>query len=594
MDNLSTIEFNGYDGNRSGVVGEGRCAFGSKNLLFGGNSKATAYKGPLINAAIVGGRVMFNSPDGGWAGLGNHTQNGIGSIVGLISRVMGFIGQGLLIINGGSRAVSASTAFQLLLYKGGSYFGGTTGPVTAGLNVPTAPVIATTPNASTINSGTTSARIHYVRSTTGARSRASTASNVLVVDGFKVRVTIDAADLTYAASVGIDRIGIDLPAWGFGSTGPHYQYIEIATTSLTTVDGVANSYELEYSSTDLVGKDLAPIDDFTPPAAVFAVAVMDVVALIGCYGDTTSGVTATTPGSAIAVSLPLFPESYPPDNLLILPEPPVGVLSRASDGFCFVGCKNSMHALTYTGGRIPLNLQTVWSSTGIAAQHNMCIAEGGRLYAYAGQPARINNTPEPDTEFGDRVSEDMASWIQSAVVLGWDAKGKFVVYAHGQTILAFNVQTEEWSTPLDLSTLIIGNICATVTVGNELYFATENGANVRFYAWNSGTGSIWEVWSGERLSVDEASQALRLKIGGRFDNTTYTLAAKMFRNGDRTNHAVSKSMTPTRTGFQILPTMKLNVRGAKTHSIYLTHRSTGGDDGPDGVRVEGTTSGVSL
>lgn len=594
MDNLSTTEFTGYDGNRSGVIGQNRCAFGSKNLTFNGDNKAVGYKGPLIQAGVSGGRAMFNSPDGGYASLGDNNTAGIGSIVGLISRVMGFIGAGELYVNGVNRSVSATTAFQLLLYKAGSYFGATTGPLVAGLNVPTAPVIAVTPNASTINAGTTSARIHYVRSTTGARSRASTASNVLVVDGFKVRVTIAGADLTYAASVGIDRLGIDLPAWGFGSTGPHFQYIEIAISSLTTVDGVANSYELEYSSTDLVGKDLAPIDDFTPPAAVFAVAVMDVVGLIGCYGDTTSGVTATSPGSAIAVSMPLFPESYPPDNLLILPEPPVGVLSRASDGFSFIGCLNSMHALTYTGGRIPLNLQTVWSSTGIAAQHNMCIAEGGRLYVYAGQPARINNTPEPDTTFGDRVLDDMAAWVQADVVLGWDAKQKFVVYGHLQTLIPFNVQTEEWSTPLDLSTLVTGNLCASVTVANILYFATNDGTTVRLYHWNNSTGTVWEVYSGEHLSADEASQAFRLRIAGRFDSTSHALTAKIYRNGDRSAAAVTKTATPTRTGFQILPTMKPNVRGAKTHSIYLSHQSTGGDDGPDGARVDGVTSGVSL
>lgn len=594
MDNLSTTEFNGYDSNRSGVVEQGRCAFGSKNLLFQGNEKAKAYSGPVIQNSVNGGRAMFNSPDGGYASLGNHNTAGIGSIIGLVSRVMGFIGAGQLYLNGVTRSVSASTALQLLLYKSGSYFGATTGPVVAGLNVPTAPTVAVTPTASTISSGTTSVRIHYVRSTTGARSRASTASAVLVVDGKKVRVTIAGADLTYAASVGADRLGISVPAWGFGSTGPHYQYTEIAISSLTTVDGVANSYELDYSSTDLDRKDLAPVDDFNPPAAVFAVALMDVVGLIGCYGDTTSGVTATSPGSAIAMSLPLFPESYPPDSLLILPEPPVGVLSRASDGFCFVGCSNSMHALTYTGGVRPLNLQTVWASTGISAQHNMCIAEGGRLYAYAGQPVRIDGTPEPDTKFGDRVLDDMAGWVQENVIVGWDKKQKLVPYGHVQTLIPFNVQTGEWSTPLDLSTLITGNLCACVSVGNNLLLATNDGTTVRLYNWIGGEGTVWEVYSGEHFSVDEAAEAFRMQIAGRFDSVTYPLTAKIFRNGDRSTAVTTKTITPTRTGFQILLTMKPNVRGAKSHSIYLSHRSIGQDDGPDIVRLKGVTSGVTI
>jgi hypothetical protein len=537
---------------------------------------------------------MFNSPDGGYVSLGNATTAGIGSVIGIIARAMGIIGAGQVYINGLTRSISASTALQLLLYKNGSYSGSGTGPFVAGIEPPGAPTIATTPNASTINSGTTSIRIHLVRSATGGRSRASTPSNVLVVDGLKVRLTIAGADLTYAASVGADRIGIDLPAWGFGATGPHYQYIEIAISSLATVDGVANSYELEWSSADLAGKDLAPIDDYVPPAAVFAVALMDVIALPGAYGDIGSGVTATAPGSAIACSLPLYPESFPPDSLLFLPEPPVGVLSRASDGFCFVGCLNSMHALTYTGGRIPLNLQTVWASTGIASQHNMCIAEDGRLYVFAGQPARINNTREPDTEFGDRVLDDVADWVQANVIVGWDAKGKYVVYGHNQTLLAFNVQTEEWSALLDDTGLVIGNYCACVTVSNKLYYATNDGTTVHYYAFNAGTGTIWEVYSGEHLSMDEADEAFRFHIVGRFDNTTYALTAKLFKGGDRSTALTTKTFTPTRTGFQLVSTLKPNVRGARSHSVYLSHRSTGGEDGPDVFAVKGVSSGVAL
>lgn len=224
----------------------------------------------------------------------------------------------------------------------------------------------------------------------------------------------------------------------------------------------------------------------------------------------------------------------------------------------------------------------------------MCIADGGRLYVFAGQPARLKASDEPDTEFGDRVLDDMASWVQADVILGWDSKTKFVVYGHGQTLIPFNVQTEEWSTPLDLSTSITGNLCASVTVGNNLLLATNDGTTVRLYNWLGGSGSIWEVYSGEHFSVDEAAEAFRMQIAGRFDSVTYPLTAKIFRNGDRSTAVTTKTITPTRTGFQILLTMKPNVRGAKSHSIYLSHRSIGQDDGPDIVRLKGVTSGVTI
>ena len=593
MQPLNEIVFDHYVSNSSLLNGvRGMCAPGSKNLIFTGSGKPQAFRGPALISGVNGSRLFFNAIDQGYAGLGDATNAGIGNVIGLIARALGFIGAGPLFINGIDQGVAASTALQLLLYANGSYSDPLSGPFVAGLEPPTAPTLATTPTASTIMAGTYSAVIWFVRSATGGRSRRSSPSAVIVNSGFKMRVTIDGADLTYAASVGADRIGIGVTAAGFGATGPHFELTEIAISSLTTVDSVANSVELEWADGQLVGKDLAPILDFPPPAAPFAIALEDVVAVIGCYGDIADPVSATSPGTAIAVSLPVFIESFPPDNLLFLPAPPRGVLSRAADGFVFVGGEGYVAALLYTGGKNPLSLRVIWPTTGIASPNGWFLGEGGRLYAASGKRGlvRINQSGEPETAFAEDVVDDTASWNMANVIGGYDADHNRDVFGHLKTLLLFNPQREKWDTPIDLTNRITGNLCACVPVNGGLLLAANDGITIRLYTFNSGTGMTWEAYSGHQLSPAVQSEIFQAEIAGRFD-TTNTVTFKVFANGE-TAPRLNKTLTPARTGALHLPTQKPNLRGIKSHQVYLSQSAGVGDCGPDRVLLKGEMSNV--
>lgn len=561
--------------------------------MFTGSGRAQAFKGPALIGGQNGSRLMFNSIDQGFTGLGDATTNGIGNVLGLIARAQAYIGSGPLYINGVSRSVSASTALQMLLYRSGSYSGASTGPYAFGMEPPTAPVLANTPTASTVMAGTYSTVHWFVRSATGGRSRRSSPSAVIVNTGFKMRHTVDAADLTYAASVGADRIGIGVTAAGFGATGPHYEEREIAISSLTTVDTVANSVELEWADASLIGKDLAPILDYPPPAAPFAAALEDVVAVIGCYGDLVSGVSTTSPGTAIAVSLPVFIESFPLDSLLFLPAPPKAVLSRAADGYVFVAGEGYVAALLYTGGKNPLSLRVIWPTTGIQNANNWFLGEGGRLYAATAKRGlvRINESGEPSTEFAKDVVDDTASWTMANVVGGYDADHNRDVFGHAQTLLCFNPQREKWDTPIDLSTKITGNLVSCVPVSGGLLLAASDGATIRLYTFNSGTGMTWQVYGETHLSADIQSNLFQAEIAGRVD-TTNDLTFEVYANGDAAAK-VSKTLMPSRTGRIHLPTQKLNIRGAKSHQVYLSQTSSGGDCGPDAVRIRGAGSNIS-
>lgn len=572
---------------------------GSKNLLMLGVGRPQVWKGCALQASVNGGRVMFNLTDGGYASLGDASTAGVGSIVGLIARAFAYVGGGPLYLNGVSRAVNASTTAQIILNRINSYSGAGTGPYAMGLSQPTAPTIAESPTVNTEMSGTVSAVIWFVRSATGGRSRASTASAVLVVDGNKVRLTVDAADLTTASTNGYDRIGIGVSMFGFGLSGPHYELAEIAISSLTTVDGVANSTELSWTNASLSQAELAPTLDFPPPAFVFMAALEDVIAGIGAYGDATSGVSIASPGTAIVVSLPVFIESFPPDSILFLPEAPTGVLPRASEGFCFVACKNSLHALLYTGGRNPLSLRTVWAQVGFLAQHNMTLAEGGRLYGFSSGKrglVRIGEDGEPETKWAARVAEDTRGWTAANVIAGWDGDHQLVVFGHGQTILAYNPASDVWCAPLDLSTKVTGNLCACVTVQGGLLLATNDNSTIRLYDFNGSTGTVCEVYFPVQMVGAESANVFQLRAAFRADTTPGSVRAKFFTNGSSTAVYDTNDVTLARAGAQTLNfSPSPNVRNARTLQAYFKITGVGGNDcGPDMMEARGVTSDVAL
>src|SRR5690349_21037490 len=106
MQPLAEYVFDHYVANSALVNGApGACIQGSRNLIFTGQGKAQAFRGPALLGGVNGSRLFFNAIDQGYAGLGNATTNGIGNIIGLIARALGFIGAGPLFINGIDRSV---------------------------------------------------------------------------------------------------------------------------------------------------------------------------------------------------------------------------------------------------------------------------------------------------------------------------------------------------------------------------------------------------------------------------------------------------------------------------------------------------------
>lgn len=589
MDKLAEFTFTRYASSLARFTGGlNYLAKGTKNLLCLGSGKATAYKGPVLQTGVNGSKQLMSAAEG-YAGLGDFNTTGVGSVFRVLAALF-FIGAGLVRYNGVSLSTSATTALQILLLSGGTY---SNGPWLAGLVQPAAPAVAVRAVAGKVN-GSVSIVIWRIRSSTGARSIRSLPSVVIVPANETVRVTMPALD-----SNGQDRWGVGVTQVGFGFPGPHFKLKEVADTALSTIDGVPRSVEIDWTDAELVDQPLAPIEDFPPPAAVFGGALNDVSFVDGAYGDITTGVTATAPGSTIATSLPLHPESYPADSLLFPPDPPVNLL-RGGEGYYYRLGRVSMGVVTYTGGTPPLSYQIIWPSVGIAVPHNACVGDDGRLYVWIGKPARIvGRSEEPETAFGDEVADDFEGWLDEDVVLGWDARRQVMCYFNKalDKVMPFNTATGAWCSPLFLTGKITGQVISAVTFNRDLLFTTNDAAVLRLYKFDGGTGTVVEVVTPWNRAELESDNIFRVQVDWRADNFANNLEIRVLVNGDDNpaNAVAVKTVTLPRTGLQSVKTQKPRVVNAKSFAIHLKQTCTGGSDaGPEKVVALGTRSGVAI
>lgn len=302
--------------------------------------------------------------------------------------------------------------------------------------------------------------------------------------------------------------------------------VELTVAAITTVagatfrygaivNGISRSVEIEWSDGQLAGADLAPIDDFPPPPALFGGTLNDTGFLDGCYGDLGAGQAPATLGATIVTSIPLKFESWPPDNLIFTPQPPRAVAARAADGYAYRAGQSTLGALVYTGGDPPISYQLRWSTAGCLAPHNMTIAGDGRLYIFTPQYglARIGDSDEPDTEWALPFQDDVAGWDAAKVVMGEDGstENPIVVACHNKMVLPYNRATERACSPCDLTGKIRGNIVSAVNAetGGDLFLCANNVRTVADLTTNNGSAVVTSPTAA--FSADDVGRTVELR-----------------------------------------------------------------------------------
>lgn len=517
-------------------------AEGSRNQIYIGTG-FVPFKGLTAQAANSGSRLM-RQVGGTWGGLKDYVSGiaiqGKGSFFEDIGRSRWFIGSGQPSVEGVDMAgITASTILQVSIAVSGAYTAGNT--FSAGLPIPSAPDvgIVSTPGlgyTGEIN-GPVSVKIARLRLRTGARSVSSTTSAVVNPANKTVRVTFP------IAATGQDNWAVFFTQQGFGGVGLHYRLaylgaldIPEATVAAGTVDGVSRSLEFDYKDGDLV-PEVAYIDDYAPPAGTHAVRLQNVMCVLGAYGDSVSPVSSTSPGTAGAVSLPNFYESYKPRHLIYFPEAVVDVMARPTDEYAYVGHRNCITAMQYVGVRDgpAVSVTMVWPDVGIKLPHNWCQVHG-LLYVMSATNGlvRMRSDGSVDYDFADPVRAYMANWTQDDTFVGWHPNSLSLVVFNktSRQALSYSLQKGKWSPPASFADAgVAGGALSCVNTVGRLMVTVDDGSTAgRAYAWHEGATSMQIASFTNWKETLRPVTIMELDIGFEIDSLAGPLIISIHRN----------------------------------------------------------------
>lgn len=425
-------------------------------------------------------------------------------------------------------------------------------------------------------------------------------------------------------AVGINTYVVDIDGDGTYTTGgaTNHQKITLnasnaaapasGTQTITFtrgINGVDRTYVFEWADADLAGSDFAPTRDYPPPAGTHGGVSGDVVFVDGCYGENANTVTrdsgiaedASAPGSAIAISDPARPESFPPDNYLFTGDTPTAIL-EGGQGVHWRFGRHSLGVIRYIGGSPALSYEMLWAGIGVAGQNNVALGAGGRLYVYTGArgACRLGPNGEPDVTFATKVSDDFAAWQAEEgfdpanVIVGFDANYGYVLFAYNRTILCYYEALDAWCAPIVVPASINpnGSIRTMVTVNGAVYLSIDDGTSIDIFGFDIGPGTSGKFVTQWVPSVTESDVISRIRLALRTDAAS-TVTTKVYTNGSSTASS-TQSLTTNGSGFAMPTTLRPNVRNARMWRVEVSWTNTGGDAGVEGIIVEGESSGITI
>ncbi len=366
----------------------------------------------------------------------------------------------------------------------------------------------------------------------------------------------------------------------------------VTMTLASGVTGSPRTVTIEWRDGDLFGKPFAPSRSFPPPPGLFAGALEDITFVDGCYADVVTGTSSAGRGSSIAPSEKGKPESFSPDSAIPTNSIPTALVR--GDGLYWRLSRNDVMVLRYLPGENPLSVEIVWEGIGVEFQHNASLGEGGRLYLWPSERGamRMGDNGLPDTGFATEVSDDLAVCTVAAKrVVGWYGLMQVVCFCYEKTIWPYFTALERWGAPINLTGRIDGNIKSCVS-DNNLLLISDDLDNL--YEFNVGTGSVMKIMSPWVPSQESLDTVYAVTASVRADNSTNPVVIDTFADGIDSAPIQSISVTPSRTGYQRLPTVYPNVIDCTSHAVRvtITSNTATGDSGLEVVESFGPSTSV--
>lgn len=496
---------------------EGYMAPGSEGLYPDGAGMLRSYKDPssTSKAGSAQGTVIRNAP-GGISVSGSVFADRSSPAAGQDKMV--YIGNGSVNYDG-SVVATASSAITMADLDGTDDFA-------LGLGIPSTPTAVSSSGSGTKMDGSYSVKITFRRTITNGQSQPSLATApVVVAQGNRLLVTIPARP---HASVRYCRIYMTVA--NFATLGPWFMVRDVDYDA----GGFSTSQYIDVYDSDLLAV-VPPIGYEDPPAGTHAFRLGGYLCVAGAYPAGGWGIIPSYLNNA---------DAYNPDAVVFLnPGAPItACVGRASDGFQYVACRDSLHACILTGsGEQPILARVLWGQDGFVGPNQMCYVES-ELWGMSSTRGAVRTTAggEPDRAFARNVQRTMESLGSSAIV-GYDPASNQVVFAAGTTAIAYmrGLEGDRWSAPITLP----GTVQSKVTYGGQLRLNLGG----TLYTWNAGSPvastfqPFYRSFNGHEVTLTDAI------VKGK-EGTTMTLAIQRGMDDSNIYSAVDAGVDSTRFG----------------------------------------------
>jgi hypothetical protein len=560
---------NGYFNSGDDVRREDGCMIApSSNVIYSRDRKPVSLK-DVSSYLTHGGSRSFVLDDDllGFLGTNSTSNRGSGSMLQSVGKSLWFVGN--TVTNGVKVNVPStdteivigdlSSIPQLSLWSGSSY----SSPVQVGLaeqDTPAELILTTegTKGADFTGLLTGSTSVRLARKRVGTISIASPPSNVVTGAGNTVYVTIPAV------------LADDAEEWvlyftyrGRGSTFAHLMFPIVIpeneldgtiTPSLHTTGNAKakvvsthastqslRKVEIEFYDNDLLL--LSPFDDhYSADSCKFMFQLGNHMCLVGT-GEFNTGFDVSKPSNF---------EAFAPEDRDWMSEEPVAIASSSDMGFTWILTKHCVYQAVWTGAKsetAPISLRQVSSIFG-AIGENSCVSINGVLYFLSAGKTPIRVTPDGliDKEFGTKVKNSFSSYTANAV-LDYDEQTNSVVWIDGNSAIAFQIDNEIWTAPLDLGSY---DIDSALSYNGSLYLCYHN-SGYKTYKYNSSGDLDWNATSNFRTG--KGGLALKDIIEGRLvtesESSSYTITVKAYKDFSTSSAETLFSYTGSAVGAKI-------------------------------------------
>lgn len=192
-------------------------------------------------------------------------------------------------------------------------------------------------------------------------------------------------------------------------------------------------------------------------------------------GNVMCGIGTGTNQTGFDVSYPNNRQAYPTQYRDWFKEVPISIATSAELGMFWIMGTNTIYQAVWTGASTesaPVIIREISSKYGVIGEGASTSINGFLYFVSKGRiPVRVSPNGEIDDSFGNSVLNYFNTYSSSLTQVGYDEELNTVFFINGTQALGFQIDTQLWTSPVDLLTSAYGlDVTAAFSLNGKMHY----------------------------------------------------------------------------------------------------------------------------